>query len=156
MSNALIINYESESISFESIQVINNKNIYIIKIKQEVFRIDKKFISNIFFMVGNELVTTNLADTRQLLTELKLFERGNKQNTFTSIEKFEGTINLKLQLNSSYIYIFKSEAETIVQVYHDILRGISIDTLTDREFQFTPDILTRLLASARILKGTRW
>jgi hypothetical protein len=145
MVSPLMINYDRESLIFELIKVINNKNICIVKIKQEVVGRGKKFISNIFVMVGNELITTNYADTRQLITELKLFERGNKQNTFTKIEKFDGNINLKLQLYNSSIYVFKSEAETIVQVYFDLIRGINMEALADNEFKFTPDILTKLL-----------
>lgn len=151
MDRPLMIDNDRESLTFASVKVINNKNIYIVKIKQEVVRRDKKFISNIFVMAGNELITTNYADTRQLMTELKLFERGNKQNTFTKIEKFEGNINLKLQLYNSSIYIFKSEAETIVQAYFDLIRGINMEALADNEFKFTPDILTELLGCAGIL-----
>lgn len=102
-------------------------------------------------MVGKELVTTNLADTRQLIAELKLFEKGNQQNTFTSYETFGGNVNLKLQLHNSHIYIFKAEAENIVQVYNDLTRGKNMETLLNNEYTFTLNTLTELLGCAGFL-----
>lgn len=75
------------NVSLVCIDLIIDKEIYLIRAKEAKQSENRAFIRSLMFVVKNELVTTNYADTKLLLSEIKLFERGNEQNKYTTLEK---------------------------------------------------------------------
>ena len=123
----------------------------LLRAKEEDFLEKKSYLRTILFMINNEIITTNYADTRLLLSEFKLFDRGNKQNKYTTLEKFEGDINLKIKLTNSTIYISKAEALTIVEMYNESKLGISMNRIIEKEYRFSAEELTIKLQNSKFL-----
>lgn len=153
MMDELIIDKKNDRVILTTIPLVNAKNIFLVRAKEEDRSNNKSYVLNLLFMVGNELITTNYADTRLLLAELKLFERGNIQNTFTSIKEIACVVNLKLQLHNTYIYISKAEALTILDIYHESKTGISMQRLIENKYIFTAENLTKLLSNSDLLSN---
>ncbi len=153
MFDQLIIESQTSTnqIKLKPIRLINDKQIYFIRVKEEDYVNQKSYLLGLMVMVGNELITTNYADTKLLLSEIKLFDRGNKQNTFTSLEKFDNDINLKLNLHKSHIYISKAEALTITSMFDESKQGVSMQRIIENEFVMTPSVLTKLLDNTGLL-----
>lgn len=103
----------------------------------------KKYLRSTAIMIKDELVTTNDADTTQLIEELILFDYGNEQNRYFSIEQHKNVKNLKL--NNTKIYISKSQAKAICKMYNKGLAGYSLVRLMEYEYRFTPQSLATLL-----------
>jgi len=140
-----------ENVTLEVIALIRDKNIALIRAKELDAVKKKSYARSLLIMINNELITTNYADTKLLLAELKLFNRGNKQNKFTTIETKDGDINLKLKLSNSHIYISKAEAFTISGIYEESKIGISVQRLIVEELKFTAGSLTSYLHSSKLL-----
>ena len=138
-------------IRLQGFQLVNDKEVSLLRVKEENFLEKKSYIRNMLIMIGNEIITTNYADTRLLLSEFKLFDRGNKQNKYTSLEKFEGNINLKIKLANTTVYISKAEALTIVDIYNESKLGISMNRIIEKEFRFTAEELTIKLQNSKFL-----
>jgi len=140
-----IENAKMYNVSLVSIDLILDKQIYLIRAKEAKKSENRAFIRSLMFVVKNELITTNYADTKLLLTEIKLFEKGNKQNKYTTIEKQNGNINLRLQLREGHIYISKAEALTISEIYRESMTGMSTQRIVESEIKFTLQELAQLL-----------
>lgn len=140
-----------QNVSLKIFALINDKNIYLIRAKEDDYTLNKGYIRSLLIMVRNELVTTNYADTKLLLSEIKLFERGNKQNKYTTVEKFDGDVNLKLHLTDGYIYISKAEALSITDIYSESKIGVSMARILEHELMFTPETLTMHLHNSKQL-----
>jgi hypothetical protein len=140
-----------ENVKLEAIVLIYDKKIVLIRAKELDIGNKKNYARSLLIMIKDELITTNYADTKLLLSELKLFDRGNKQNKFTTLEKKDGDINLKLTLSNSHIYISKAEALTICGIYEESKIGISIQRLMVKELKFTADSLTSYLHESKLL-----
>lgn len=128
-----------------SIDLVIDKRIYLIRAK-EVEKYERKvYIRSLLILVGNELITTNYADTKLLLAEIKLFDKGNKQNKYTVLEKKDGDINLRLQLSEGHVYISKAEAHTISEIYRESMHGMSTQRLLESEIKFSLPELAQFL-----------
>lgn len=141
------------NIKLNAFALVNDKNFMLIRAKEQDESNSKSYVRCLLLMVGNELITTNYADTRLLLSEIKLFEKGNKQNKYTTIERKDGDINLKLKLMNSHIYISKAEAMAITDIYNESKVGISMSRMLEYELKFTPETLTRELNRAKLLEN---
>ena len=151
MIDEIILNTVPENVDLKPIAMIHKKQIFLFRAKELDATNKKSYVRSLLLMVGNELITTNYADTKLLLAELKLFEKGNKQNTFTSLEKFEGDTNLKLKLTNGHIYISKAEALTISEIYHESKQGVNLQRLLEAELKFYPELLTQMLYESGFL-----
>jgi len=151
MYDEIITEALPENITLEVIALIRDKQIALIRAKELDIGNKKSYARSLLIMVKDELLTTNYADTKLLLTELKLFDRGNKQNKFTTLEKKDGDINLKLNLSNSHIYISKAEALTISGIYEESKIGVSIQRLMVEELKFTAESLTSYLHHSKLL-----
>jgi hypothetical protein len=127
------------------IVLIRSKQIYLVRAIEEGLSGDKRYLRSLLMMVGNEIVTSNYSDSKLLLAEIKLFEKGNKQNKYTSVEKFDNDINLKLKLSTGHIYISKAEAQTIMDIYADSKSGVRTERLLDFEVHFRLEQLITML-----------
>jgi len=143
------------NISLVSIDLIIDKEIYLIRAKESVRNTNRAFIRSLMFAVRNELVTTNYADTKLLMAEIKLFEKGNQQNKYTTLEKHDRDINLRLELSEGHIYISKAEAYTISEIYRESMTGMGTQRIVEAELKFTLQELAQLLNRDGFLKQNR-
>lgn len=134
-----------------------DKNIYLIQClteeesKKRQRDVDK-FIRNQLILVGNHVLTSTFADTIHFMTELKLYDTGNKQNKYLSIAEYQSTKNLKLKgVENHNIFISKSEAWAMYQIYNISHRGYSTSMVLENEFKFTPQVLTKVLNNFKLL-----
>ena len=151
MYDEIIIEALPENIHFETIPLIRDKKILFIRAKELDLKNKKSYVRSLLIMIQDELITTNSADTKMLITELKLFDRGNKQNKFTTLEKKDGDINLKLKLHKGHIYISKAEAMTTVSIIEDLKSGINVQKIYTEEIRFTASNITNYLHSSGLL-----
>ena len=83
---------------------LNNKhNISLLRAFEVDIKTQKKYMRNIVFMVENEFITDNMADSVLLKEELLLFEKGDAQNRFFQLvsRQINGNTVLSLSLNLS-------------------------------------------------------
>jgi len=151
MIDEIILDTVPENVELKPITLVNAKKIVLFRAKELDITNKKSYVRSLLFMVGNELITTNYPDTKLLFAEIKLFEKGNKQNSFTTLEKFEGDTNLKLKLTNGHIYISKAEALTISEIYHESKQGVNLQRLLEAELKFSPELLTQLLHESGFL-----
>lgn len=144
-----------ENVSLRAITMLYEKKIFLIYAREEDKAKQRSYARSILIMVGNELVTSNYADTMLLFSEIKLFDYGNKQNRFTTIEKFDGDINLKLKLSTGHVYLSKAEAATMLVIYAESKMGISLQRLLNFELRFTRETLVRFLSQSGFLEKPR-
>jgi len=139
------------NISLIEIPVIRNKKIYFIRAKERVDQENKNYLRSILIMIDNELVTTNFADTVVFLAEIRKFERGNKQNYYTSIEHHNGDLNLKVTLTDGYIYISTVEALAIIEMHKHALQGMSLIRIVEDELIMTAEMIAHYLNENQML-----
>jgi len=151
MNDQIILKTVPENVELKPIILVNAKKIVLFRAKELDLANNKTYVRSLLFMVGNELITTNYPDTKLLFAEIKLFEKGNKQNSFTTLEKYDGSINLKLKLTKGHIYITKAEALTISEIYNESKYGVSLQRLLESELKFSPELLTQLLYKSGFL-----
>ena len=138
------------------LQVLNYDRKMVLVRAIEVDEVDNKsYLRTLMLLVENEFITTNYPDTKLLLSELKLFNQGNKQNKYTSLEQKDGDINLKLKLSDSVIYISKVEAHAITEIYHESKVGTSMKKLFDGEYRPELSVLTSWIHEAGLLFKNR-
>ncbi|TKI69069.1 hypothetical protein FCU45_08900 [Sulfurimonas crateris] len=117
----------------------------------------KKYMRNVLFIVGNEVITDNFADTILLKEELKLFDKGDEQNTFFKVVQRElngkKVISLELSLDDGKkIYISKSEAKAIVDIWNMAMQGYSFARILEYENTQTLESWTDMLYQSNLLK----
>jgi len=151
MYDEIITETLPENTTLSEISLVNDKFIVLVRAKEYDEENKKNYVRSLLLMIKDELITTNYSDTKLLLAEIKLFDKGNKQNKFTSLEKINGDINLKLQLSDDYIYISKAEAFTISGIYEESKIGVSMQRIIESELKFTPEILAKLLHDNKLL-----
>ena len=134
-----------ENVSLIEIPVIRNKKICFVRAKEKVVKERKSYLRSLLIMIGDELITTNFADTLVLLAEIQKFERGNKQNFYTVVEKYEGDINLKLALTNGHIYISAVESLAILNMYKHSLQGMSLTRIIEDELILTAEMIASYL-----------
>jgi len=139
------------NVSLIEIPVIRNKEICFIRAKERVDVDKKNYLRSILIMVGNELITTNFADTVVLLAEIQKFEHGNKQNFYTSVERHDGDVNLKLELTNGHIYISTVEALAIINMYKHSFQGVSLIRIIEEELVLTAEMIAGYLNENKML-----
>jgi len=142
-----------DNVDLIEIPVIRSKKISFVRAKERVKVKDKyyNYLRSMLIMVGEELITTNFADTVVLLAEIQKFDRGNKQNKYTEIERHKGDVNLKLNLTLGYIYISASESLAIFNMHKYSLQGISLVRIIDDEFVLTAESIATYLNKNKML-----
>ena len=130
-----------------------DKEIYLIHVYEDDKILKKKFIRNELFLIGNQILTSTFSDTVHFIEELNLFDIGNSQNKYLDITEYQNIKNLKLKHNGDEnIFISKSEAKAINRLFNTALLGYSLTSLTEKEFRFTPQMLTKFLHEYQLTK----
>ncbi|MDD3505849.1 MAG: hypothetical protein PHX65_04795 [Sulfurimonas sp.] len=135
----------------------NKKRIALLRAFEVDARNNKKYMRNVLFIVENEAITDNFADTILLKEELLLFDRGDLQNTFFKVVTREVSgkkvISLELCLDSGKkIYISKSEARAIVEIWNMSMQGYSFARILEYENQQTLESWTNILHQSGLLR----
>ncbi len=123
-----------------------DKEIYLIHVYEDDKILKKKFIRNELILIGDQILTSRFSDTVHFMEELNLFDTGNSQNKYLDITEYQSTKNLKLKYNGDKnIFISKSEAKAMNRLFNTAFLGYSLTSLIEKEFRFTPQMLTQLL-----------
>ena len=115
-------------LSLEYITLSDTKNVVLVLISNYD---NTKQLASTVVTVDDELITFSHIQTMQFIEELNLFENGNKQNRYFSIELHNSIKNLKL--NAKNIYFSKSESRVIYKAYNQTLIGHSLSGLFAQE-----------------------
>ena len=130
-----------------------DKEIYLIHTYEDDRILKKKFIRNELILIGDKILTSTFSDTVHFMEELNLFDIGNSQNKYLDITEYQNIKNLKLKHNGDEnIFISKSEAKAINRLFNTALLGYSLTSLTEKEFRFTPQMLTKFLHEYQLTK----
>lgn len=129
-----------------------DKEIYLLHIFEEDHSAKKKFIRNELALIGNQILTSTFSDTVHFMEELNLFDIGNNQNKYLDITEYQSTKNLKLKHNGNQnIFISKSEAKAMYKIFNLAFLGYSVAAVLEKEFRFTPQLLTKTLHDNKLL-----
>jgi hypothetical protein len=129
-----------------------DKEIHLLHIFEEDHSMKKKFIRNELVLVSNQILTSTFSDTVHFMEELNLFDIGNNQNKYLNITEYQSTKNLKLKHNGDEnIFISKSEAKAMYKIFNLAFLGYSVAAVLEKEFRFTPQLLTKVLHENRLL-----
>ena len=129
-----------------------DKEIYLIHVYEDDKILKKKFIRNELFLIGNQILTSTFSDTVHFMEELNLFDFGNNQNKYLDITEYQSTKNLKLKHNGDEnIFISKSEAKAMYKIFNLAFLGYSVAAVLEKEFRFTPQLLTKTLHDNQLL-----
>lgn len=137
---------------------LNNKHeISLLRAFEVDTKTKKKYMRNIVFMIQNEFITDNMADSVLLKEELILFEKGDEQNTFFQLKsrkiKESHILSLSLKLESGKtIYISKSQARAIVSLWNMAMMGYSFARILEFETQQTIQSWTQALYNNYLLE----
>lgn len=151
----LTINDES-GVELKIIKVDLNldKNISLLHVFEENYELNKKFIRNELVIVENEILTSTFSDTIHFMEELSLFDFGNNQNKYLDITEYKKIRNLKLIHNEEKnIFISRSEAKAMYKIFNLAFLGYSVASVLEKEFKFTPQILSKVLHNNQLLEG---
>ena len=130
-----------------------DKEIYLLSIYEENLHVKKKFIRNELILIGNQILTSTFSDTIHFMEEINLFDVGNSQNKYLEISEFKSTKNLKLKHNGEEnIFLSKSEAKAMYKIFNLAFIGYSVASVLEREFKFTPQLLTKFLHQNQLLQ----
>jgi hypothetical protein len=130
-----------------------DKEIYLLSIYEENIHVKKKFIRNELILIGNQILTSTFSDTIHFMEEINLFDVGNSQNKYLDVTEYKNTKNLKLKLNGEEnIFLSKSEAKAMYKIFNLAFIGYSVASVLEREFKFTPQLLTKFLHQNQLLQ----
>lgn len=135
-----------------AIPLDENQGIYLIQVFEENHEARKKYLRGELIMVTNYILTSTFCDTIHCMEEINLFDAGNDQNRYLSVTEYKATKNLKLKYDGDVdIFISKSVARSMYKIFNMSFSGYSTSALLEREFRFTPQILTQLLHKFKFL-----
>lgn len=130
-----------------------DKDISLLSIYEEDLLLKKKFIRNELVLVCNQILTSTFCDTVHFMEEINLFDVGNCQNKYLDVTEYQSTRNLKLKHSGDKnIFISKSEAKAIYKIFNLAFIGYSVAAVLEREFKFTPQLLTKILYENQLLQ----
>lgn len=125
-------------LAFQYIALSDTKNVTLVHIFD--YQNQKQLVSTVI-MCENELITSTHIQTMQFIEEMSMFESGNDQNRYFSVEQQKTIKNLKLK--DTNIYFSKSEARVIYKAYNQSLSGYSFVRLFAHE-DMLADVRTML------------
>ena len=137
---------------------LNNKHeISLLRAFEVDIKTQKKYMRNVVFMIQDEFITDNMADSVLLKEELILFDKGDEQNTFFQLKsrkiKESHILSLSLKLESGKtIYISKSQARAIVSLWNMAMMGYSFARILEFETQQTIQSWTQALYNNYLLE----
>ena len=139
--------YQENNIVISHVILNHDKDIKLLRGFEENTKAKKRYIRNIVIMIGNEFITSNLADSILLKEELALFNFGGKQNKYFFLSsrtiKQQSVNSLDLTLsNGKVIHICKSEAKAMVVIWNMALQGYSFSRLLELEKKQTLETWT--------------
>ena len=130
-----------------------DKEIYLLSIYEENLHAKKKFIRNELILIGNQILTSTFSDTIHFMEEINLFDVGNSQNKYLDVTEYKNTKNLKLKHNGEEnIFLSKSEAKAMYKIFNLAFIGYSVASVLEREFKFTPQLLSKFLHQNQLLQ----
>lgn len=126
------------TLEVKRLDLCNTLNIEFIR----VFELDrngtKKYLRSFAILFDNKLlITDNVRKTELFITELTLFERGDKNNVYFEIVTRESAISLKIKNIKENIYVTKSQAKSIVDCYYRVNRNFNMDYAYEDEIALT-------------------
>lgn len=139
--------YQENNIVISHVILNHDKDIKLLRGFEENTKAKKRYIRNIVIMIGNEFITSNLADSILLKEELALFNFGDKQNKYffpssrTIKQQSVNSLDLTLS-NGKVIHICKSEAKAMVVIWNMALQGYSFSRLLELEKKQTLETWT--------------
>ena len=139
--------YQENNIVISHVILNHDKDIKLLRGFEENIKAKKRYIRNIVIMIGNEFITSNLADSILLKEELALFNFGDKQNKYffpssrTIKQQSVNSLDLTLS-NGKVIHICKSEAKAMVVIWNMALQGYSFSRLLELEKKQTLETWT--------------
>ena len=147
-----------ENVNLIPVEVIRNKKISFVLAKEEDDSNEKRYLRSFLIQVGDELITTNYADTVVLLAEIKIFERSGKgKNFYTEARQDNGVLGLRLMLTNGHIYITQAEAMAISMMRIDSMNGVSKNRIIEDELILTAEMIATYLHENKMLnkKGVK-
>jgi|GEM_PF-5906140 len=139
--------YEENKIIVSGVILNYDKNIKLLRGFEQNSISKKRYMRNVVIMIGDEFITSNIADTMLFKEELVLFNYGDKQNKYLfpssrTIEK-ESVSSLSITLgDGSVIHISRSEAKAMVGLWNMSLQGYSFTRLLEFEKEQTLETWT--------------
>jgi len=139
--------YKENKIIVSCVVLNHDENIKLLRGFEEDSNTKKRYIRNIVIMIGDEFITSNIADTMLFKEELALFNFGDKQNKYLvpssrTIEK-ESVSSLSITLSDGVvIHITRSEAKAMVGLWNMSLQGYSFARLLEFEKEQTLETWT--------------
>jgi hypothetical protein len=139
--------YQENRIIISHVVLNHDKDIKLLRGFEEDSGVKKRYMRNIVIMIGDEFITSNIADTMLFKEELALFNFGDKQNKYffpsSRIVEKESVSSLSLTLSDGkIIYISKSEAKAMVGLWNMSLQGYSFARLLEFEKEQTLETWT--------------
>ena len=126
------IRYSEEHL--DAVYLNRDKKIFLIRGFVYDYDNKKRYLHSLLILINKTFVTQNYADTKLIIAELKLFEKGNKQNKYTQLVRKDGDINLKISLGkTNNVYISKAEALAITSIFTESLYGFSLQRIISEE-----------------------
>ena len=134
----LVVEYNGNQIEISHVVLNQCKDIKLLRGFEQDAGNKKRYMRNIVIMIGDEFVTSNIADSMLLKEELFLFNQGDSQNKYffpsSRILEKESVNSLVLTLEyGRKIYISKSEARAIVALWNMAMQGYSFSRLLEYE-----------------------
>jgi len=129
-----------------------DNEMYLIQFFEQNDALKKKYLRAELILVQNYILTSVFCDVMHFMEELALFDYGNDQNKYLVVTEYKKTKNLKLKYGGNEdVFISKTEAKAIYKLFNLSFLGYSISPILEREFRFTPQILTKILHKYKLL-----
>lgn len=123
-------------IEMKRLHAVRNSKVTIIRGKEVDKKSNKSYLRTLMVMIGNEIITSNYADSVLFYCELKLFDKGNEQNNFFALEQKNKVCNLRLEqtFSKQKIHFSKAEAEAFCYMFTNSKLGLSMVRILEEEF----------------------
>ena len=108
-----------------------------------IFEVDpvekKRYIRSFGILINKTLFAMNVKETETFITELSLFERGDKNNNYFNIVSKDSVISLKLISENINIYITKSQAKSMIEYFNKLNKSYNLSYAYEHEVELTID-----------------
>lgn len=95
------------------------KKLYMVRFYQDSGNNKIVLIAD-FLVIDEDYINVTHAHAIKFFTEIKLFEKGDSQNTFFQIVEKNGDMSLKLKSSKYKLYLSKSDAFTITEIMNNL------------------------------------
>jgi len=131
---------EKRVVEFSRVALNHKKKVYLILANLVDYNESKerKYLYNLFFQVGNEIVTKNIADSVLFKEELQIFNLKNVGSEFfeNTSKKEITTVKIKVENNDENVYLSRADANAILTMWRMSLSGISFSKLSSSDINY--------------------